>query len=114
MNTLDQTSPGSTDQSARPGSPSFSSLDEIVALLRPLALRLLAHQEPPPELLRALNRSLVGPFRWAVLEIKRERLGRLREWFECEFCGQFLEWFQNAKAREIAEGGMPNAACWTD
>jgi urocanate hydratase len=74
-----------------------------------LALRLLAQQEPPPELLRALNRSLVGPFRWAGLEAKRERLALLRERFECEFCGRFLEWFQNAKAREIAEGAMSNA-----
>jgi hypothetical protein len=78
-------------------------------LLQPLALSPLAHQNPPPELLSSLSRTLVGPFRWAGLEIKRDRLGLLRERFDCEFCGRFLEWFQNAKAREIAENQMSNS-----
>jgi hypothetical protein len=78
-------------------------------LLQPLALSLVAHQKPPPELLKALNRSLVGPFRWAGLEAKRDRLALLREKLECESCGRFLKWFQNAKAREIAENQMSNS-----
>jgi len=79
MNTPQNASPGRAGQSGRPPRPPTSSLEEIVRLLEPLALRLLGQEEPPPELLRALNRSLVGPFRWAGLEAKRDRLGLLRQ-----------------------------------
>ncbi|HXP59674.1 MAG TPA: hypothetical protein VN829_04235 [Dongiaceae bacterium] len=109
MNTLDNSSTVAAGQPGQAGRPSVSSLEQIVRLLEPLALSLLAHQKPPPELLRTLNRSLVGPFRWAGLEIKRDRLGLLREKLESELCGRFLKWFQNAKAREIAENQTSNA-----
>jgi hypothetical protein len=109
MNTFDNGSAGAAGQSGRPGRLSVSPLGEIVGLLQSLALRLAAHQAPPPELLRALNRSLVGPFKLAGLEVKRDRLWLLRERSDIESCGRFIKWVQNAKAREIAENSMSNA-----
>jgi hypothetical protein len=109
MNALNDTAGGGAGESGRTRRQSISSLEEITGLLRPLALGLAAHQNPPPELLRALNRSLVGPFQLAGLEVKRDRLGLLREKLERESRGRFLKWMENAKAREIAEGSMSNA-----
>ncbi len=109
MNTMDSGSAGGAGRCGRPGGRSASSLEEIVGLLQPFALRLLAREEPAPELLRAVNRSLVGPFRWAGLEVRRDRLGLLREKFECEFCDRFLKWLRDPKAREIAESPMSNS-----
>jgi hypothetical protein len=109
MNALDNAAGGGAGQSGGLPCPPAASLEGISGLLEALALGLLANRKPPPELLRAVNRSLVGPFRWAGLQLKRERLGLLREKSETESCGRFSKWVRDTKAREIAESSMSNA-----
>jgi hypothetical protein len=109
MNTFDNDSAGRAGQSGQPGRRLDSALEEGVGLPGLLALGVRDEEGPPAYVLRGVNRGLVGPFRRAGLEAKRDRLGPLREKFERDCCGLFRGWFPEAEARADAERPMSNA-----
>ena len=109
MNTFDNDSAGRAGQSGQPGRRLDSALEEGVGLPGLLALGVRDEEGPPADVLRGVNRGLVGPFRRAGLEAKRDRLGPLREKFERDCCGLFRGWFPEAEARADAERPMSNA-----